>query len=193
MIFAMLRRLDDLAERVLFDVLLATRPRRVVALVGLIAASLVAVRVAHGPTLPSTASMATDVSVQDGGKLLFNRRWIDRLPKEYKDAFTMWVFTEDEIGQGMYFGGTLCGIPVKYMTELHGFQVRGDRLAFWFPADDSKLESGFKLTKEKNGQFDLKLVLAKDPRHGGKAHTYYSRMDGRLDAPQLAGVDLPRR
>lgn len=188
-IISILKAADDVAERLIFDVLL-TRGR--VAAIAMLAVAYMFVAPAKAPV--ATATVDTAMEASEGGKLLFKRAWIDRKPKDYKDRFTMYGFTDEEIDSDTYFGFTVAGIPVKYVVELHGFKVKGDKIAFWFPADDSRVVSGFKVTKEKNGEFDLKLVIEKDPRHGGKSHTYYSRMDGRATVPGLAlGADLERK
>lgn len=187
-IISILKAADDAAERLIFDVLL-TRGRVVAVLM------LALAYMAAGPAkAPVASSVEPTVEASEGGKLLFKRAWIDKKPKDYKDRFTMYGFTDEEIDSDTYFGFTVSGIPVKYVVELHGFRVKGDKLAFWFPADDSRVQTGFKVTKEKNGEFDLKLVIEKDPRHGGKPHTYYSRMDGRAVVPGLAlGADLEKK
>lgn len=188
-IISILKAADDVAERLIFDVLL--KKGRVAAIAMLAIAYML---VPAQKAAVTTGGAEATLEASEGGKLLFKRAWIDRKPKDYKDRFTMYGFTDEEIDSDTYFGFTVAGIPVKYVVELHGFKVKGDKLAFWFPADDSRTVSGFKVTKEKNGEFDLKLVIEKDPRHGGKSHTYYSRMDGRATVPGLAlGGDLEKK
>lgn len=191
----LLKAADDLAERVIFDLLLTRWRWRTLAAAVVASACVILLR-APAPALErveATAYVQT-ADPAEGGKLLFRRSWIDKKPKDYKSPFTMYGFSDEEIDSDTYFGFTVSGIPVKYQVELNGFRVKGDKLAFWFPADDSRVVSGFKVTKEKNGEFDLKLVIEKDPRHGGKSHTYYSRMDGKATVPGLAlGADLEHK
>ena len=190
-LIALLKSADDLAERVIFDLLLTRWRWRTITVAAVAVAYLLGGRAAPQPEKAKPVAISEEA--QDG-KLLFKRAWVDHKPKNYKEKFTMYGFSDEEIDDGLFFGFSLTGIPVKYLVELHGFRVKGDSLALWFPADDSKTQTNFKVTREKNGEFDLKLVLDKDPRHGGKAHTYYSRMDGRMDIPGLTlGADLQRR
>jgi len=185
---SMLKAADDMAERVLFDVVLPRWRWSALVLAGL-AVGWTASHRAHPPVKPVHPAVVLTAAQQPlDAKLLFRRPWIDRRPEDYKDKFSLYFFSDEEIQDGMFLGVTLNGIPVKYVQELNGFKVSGNKVGFWFPADDSKAQTAFKLTREKNGNFDLKLELTSDPRFGGKAHTYFGRMDGQLDVP---GVQVP--
>ena len=181
-LIAMLKAADDVAERVLFDHVLGSWRGRTLMVAALATAWLVTAHPVRHPAPAATPALASDASDTQDIKLL-RRPWIDKRPKDYRDRFTVYQFTSDELTDGMFLGATVAGIPVKYVVEINGFRVKGDQIAFWFPADDSKTASGYKVTREKNGNFDLKLELSRDPRHGNRPHTYYGRTDGKLEIP----------
>lgn len=183
----LLRAIDSAAEWLIFDVLLSARWRARTLVMLTIAAGFAAGWSWDRAVAPA-ATTALSAEAPLDGKLLFRRPWIDRRPENYKDRFSLYVFGDEEIDDDLYAGVVLTGIPVKYLVEFYGFRPKGNRIGFWFPADDSKAGTGYRITREKNGRFDLKLELDADPRHGGRPHTYYGRMDGELDMP---GVTFP--
>lgn len=106
--------------------------------------------------------------------VFLNRLWIDRLPETMKDNYSLYVFTDEELDGDVNFGFHVSGMPVKYTIEIFGFQHCPANIQFLWLADDSKNKSNYAVSKEKNGEFDLKLVVKNDPRHGGREHVYYS-------------------
>jgi hypothetical protein len=115
---------------------------------------------------------------------LMNRPWIDRLPQGPRDAFSLYFFTDEDMGPGN-IGVHLNGIPVRFTTELFAYAADSKRVKFLWLAQDGQHQSDIKVTYEDNGRYDMKLVVQKDPRHDGKTWTYYGREDGDLGVAEL--------
>jgi hypothetical protein len=115
---------------------------------------------------------------------LMNRPWVDRLPQGPRDAFSMYFFTDEDMGPGN-LAVHLNGIPVRFTTEIFGYNAKGSRVKFIWLAQDGQHQSDVKITHEDNGRFDMKLVVKNDPRHDGKTWTYYGREDGDLGSTEV--------
>jgi hypothetical protein len=177
-------RLDRAAEVLLFDVLLSRRWRGKI-LAAALALTALWWLMPGGVRAPDATAAAAGLESSDA-QLLIGRAWLDRELRDYRDRFTAYVFTKEDLEDGFRLGAHFAGTPVKYVTELMAYRVRGNQLLCWWPEDDSKTKTDIAVTREKNGRFDLKLVVASDPRHGGQSHTYYSNERGRRsDLPDL--------
>ncbi len=115
--------------------------------------------------------MAQEISASAENIALENRIWIDHLPKNEKDKFSVfYLVTEDEIGvfseQSAFTGSfDLCGIitaPTKSEVGLVMLQ------------SDKKFKLSFKVEKAEKSEFDFKTTLTNTPR----GPTVYFSMEG---------------
>jgi hypothetical protein len=169
-----LRYLDAKAEELLFD-----RPSSCCVRRGLLALLLA---VAAAAALSQRAPVLPPNGVECPENVLVDKIWIDRVPETGRDSFSLYFFSSEEAGEddwmlGVHVSGTL----IRRVTELFAYRVRDKQLKFVFPADGSSASSRYSIVEERKGQFELKLSLASDPRHGGEAHVYRGRHDGKVE------------
>lgn len=166
-----LETLDDVLEVLLIKSL--TRPKVLLPVVALALAGWAWSSRAPAPVAP--AAILADSEIQD---LLLDKPWLDKMPKDRDDHMKLYFFTRDRFDRAHRIGVRMTGNLWKREIELFAYRVEGGKLHFFWPYDKSKSESGFEV---KNGaddaDFDLTMVLAKDPRQGGKRSVYYSRTD----------------
>ena len=173
--------LDKFAEWLLFDVLFSRRMRGfTIAAIGI---AILAWNLGAGRSVAPAAD-TTDV-VGQNERLLVGRPWIDRRPTNLKDPFCLYVFDRRKLDRQHLLGVYIFGNSLKHTFEFFGYQLKDGKVHFWFPNDDEKFQSAFTVEKERNGRFDLKLQMKADPRHDGRAYTYFGRMDGDLGLPAI--------
>jgi hypothetical protein len=175
-----LKRLDDLAERMLFDVLVPAAKRHALLLV-LIAVGSVAASVGYRAAQPAPVPPAAVVAeageeVQDAVFLL-ERPWIDQVKGDgERQKWSLWYFSDQGKGDQL-FSVAHKGAGAKWLSEVFGFRPDGNKLHLRSLFDKKHHEVHYRITREKNEWADLKLVLKGDPNHGGKDHVYWSRRD----------------
>lgn len=195
--FALLRRLDDAAETVLFD--LAPRAARGAGLpllflvLGLLTAGIYSVSPAPEPLRAPVAAAPVEDVTPDSGVFLLDRPWCDNPGGGPRDRFTMWYFSDHPMRDRGLFSVFHHGVPAKASYELWALRPSDRALHLASLFDRRTLRLNYRITREKRGRADLKLTIENDPHHGGRTHVYWSRVDkwrGRDDAP-IAAALLP--
>lgn len=195
--FALLRRLDDAAETVLFD--LAPRLARrsglplLFGLLGLLTAGIY--RETPPPAAAPAAAVAAPVAdvTPESGVFLLDRPWCDNPGGGPRDRFTMWYFSDHPLRDRGLFSVFHHGVPTKASYELWALRPSDRALHLVSLFDKRQVRVNYRITREKRGKSDLKLTIENDPHHGGRPHVYWSRVDkwrGRDDAP-IAAALLP--
>ena len=132
--------------------------------------AVVAVALAAGLALGGYAALR---SKHEGGKLLVNRVWIDRLPEHDTDHFELLVLVDDEplglFRKASQYEGTYA---------IFRYELRGDdKVQLLFPQDKSKHEVKYDARACDVKDFDYCLDLTGAPRG---AKRYVSRKEWEL-------------
>ncbi|HVV81602.1 MAG TPA: hypothetical protein VHE35_00940 [Kofleriaceae bacterium] len=138
------------------------------------AASLVAVAVAFAASATAChreAPSSATLSARDAGRVLIDRNWMDRWPEHKDDRLRLYRFTPS-MGGGVYQDRKV----FKGQFELFQYRAGDGTIDFTFPDSDEHVRSSFLVERVKQPPFDLKLVIAHDPRGPG---VYYARSDMR--------------
>ena len=159
-----LRWVDRMLEVLIFDVLFAARNRALVLSGAAISAGLLLWSGTAISPAPSSEAMHQE--------FLFERPWLDHLPKDEHDKYQALLFDKEN------FGVTLQATAYRGQWELFLFKVKGKRMQILFPHDRRKAETGFAITDVQERNFDLALRIEDGP-FGSK--TYYSWKKFRRD------------
>ena len=112
------------------------------------------------------------LSAQDAGRALIDRNWMDRWPEHKDDRLRLYRFTPS-MGGGVYQDREV----FKGQFELFQYRAGDGTIDFTFPDTDEHVRSPFIVERVRNHPpFDLKLIIADDPRGPG---VYWSRSDMR--------------
>lgn len=150
-----LSRIDDLLEKIVFS-----DTFKVIALCSLILFAL----------FRCSPSKHVDIRPANG-ELLVDRVWWDGEPPEgWKDQFGLFIFGDDD-NHGVYMSGILA----KYSIEALEFEACPANVSITWLADGKVDNTKYAIVHETHGEFDLKLTLDKDPRHGNKPHSYFGK------------------
>lgn len=118
------------------------------------------------------APRADRLSAQDAGRVLIDRNWMDRWPEHKDDRLRLYRFTPS-MGGGVFQDRKV----FKGQFELFQYKAADGTIDFRFPDTDERVRSPFIIERVRNHPpFDLKLVIADDPRGPG---VYWSRSDMR--------------
>jgi hypothetical protein len=147
-----LRFVDRMLEVLVFDVLLAKRRRAWV----LGAAAIAGVLLVWSGTARSP-ERAAEADVADGKGLLFERPWLDHLPKDERDPYEALIFDRQGVGV------TLKATAYRGQWELFLFKAKDKRLQIVFPHDQRRVETGFSISPIRHKNFDLELRLEDPP------------------------------
>lgn len=162
----LLKRMDDLAEHVVFDVLMGS-PRRVLA-VGLAAGLAGALAWSPSPAPEPELAALEPASLE----YLTDRPWFDGYPVNPtpNKPYHAYLFTSD--GMGIYI--TLKSRYTQEM-ELFYYKVKGNDIEIYLPETKTKARGPVTIGSANGpGDFDIKLALKADPKHNGGAGEYYS-------------------
>lgn len=182
------RKLDDVAERILFSVLVPWMKQNALLLVLLAAATagfvngFRAASVAEPATAPVIVPDPSESgppvgSIMDSAFLL-DRAWIDNPSANARDKFSLWFFSDHARRDGAGLWAVYQhGAPAKSVNEFFLYNPEGSKLNVRSLWDKRQFGVHFQITREKQKGVDLKLVLKKDPHHGGNDHVYWSRLD----------------
>ncbi|MHB2018977.1 MAG: hypothetical protein ACYCW6_18680 [Candidatus Xenobia bacterium] len=120
--------------------------------------------------------------------MLLERPWVDHFPNSDQEPFRFFRFSRDSVGIYAVFDSRY-----KVTLELFEFDQEGNELHFEFPHDNTRAVTPYAIDRVKEGQFDLKLTLKKDPRNRTEQQVYYSRTDWRDEAhwPAILKQALP--
>lgn len=170
-----LRLVDRALEVLVFDMLLAKKRRALV--LGVAAAAALGVMVLR-------VGGTSRAENHRGKGILYERPWLDHLPKDEHDSYQALIFNDEG------FGVTLQATAYKGQWELFLFKAKDKKLQILFPHDKRRAETGYKISKIKHRTFDLELTLDNAPL-GPKS--YYSWKKHKHDASQpLRGLALER-
>src|SRR6188472_255422 len=107
-----------------------------------------------------TSKKSDIVSDGEARKLLLDRNWIDRMPETERDRLHVYRFVPS-MGGGVFQDRTL----YKGEFELFRFETAADEIRFDLPETHQKVVSKFRIEKVDGPKpFDLKLIIAADPR-----------------------------
>lgn len=101
---------------------------------------------------------------------LIDHFWLDSMPKTIHDPFAYYVFEHD--GNGVFCSGT----QAKYTAEAFKHKHSPESVIITWLADNVINKTNYNITHEVNGEFDLKLVVKEDPRHGNMQHVYWGNV-----------------
>jgi len=125
---------------------------------------------------------ADRLSAKDAGRALIDRNWMDRWPQHKDDRLRLYRFTPS-MGGGVYQDRKV----FRGQFELFQYTTGDGTIDFHFPDTDERVRSPFIVERVKNHDpFDLKLIIADDPRGPG---VYWARSDmrgGDLDPSSAA-------
>ena len=117
-------------------------------------------------------SRSTAVEPDEAARLLVDRNWIDVMPRDAQDRLHVFRFTPS-MGGGVYQDRKV----FKGQFELFQYRAGDGTIDFTFPDTEEHVRSPFIVERVRNHPpFDLKLIIADDPRGPG---VYWSRSDMR--------------
>ena len=127
--------------------------------------------VACGGDPPARAGL----SPADAERVLIDRNWMDRWPEHKDDRLQLYRFTPS-MGGGVFQDRTV----FKGNFELFQYQEGDQTIEFHFPETDETVRSSYLIERVRGHEpFDLKLLIAHDPRGKG---VYWSRTDMKGEA-----------
>jgi hypothetical protein len=144
--------------------------------------SMLAVTAALAACSSSKPSQA--VSAEEAKNLLIDRNWLDTYPQTERDKLHVYRFVPS-MGGGVFQDRTL----FKGVFELFSFSATGSEIKFTLHETHDEVTSAYTIEPVDGPEpFDLKLVIASDPRgpkiyYGIKSET---DVDGHLLEQRLA-------
>lgn len=121
----------------------------------------------------------------DAGEL-FDRLWVDHIPKNHKDSFRMYFFLKAHpVGVHLIFHSMTYRTQEFFMHEVKGKEIR-----FNFPDPGVKpvTKAGFEAVKG-DKHFDMKMTLSHDPQAKGVPYSYH-RLKKEASRELLAGYGI---
>jgi hypothetical protein len=178
-----LRLIDRVLEVLIFDLLLAPRRRAWVLGAAAIGGALL---LWAGTARSPERGLASDAAGMEAKNLLFERPWLDHLPKDEHDRYNALIFNHEGVG------ATVNASAYRGQWELFLFKVKDNKLQVLFPHDKRRAATSFKISPVRHKTFDLELRL-EDPPVGPKSlYSWKKFRHGDLDAQPLRDWVLER-
>lgn len=119
---------------------------------------------------PSPKASAILVAEEAPTSALYERLWIDHLPRGHKDSFRMYFFLKRHpVGVHLLFHSA------TYRTqEFFQYELKGKQVTFDFPDPGVKPSSKVRFENVKGDpHFDMKVTLERDPQTKGVEYSYF--------------------
>ena len=116
---------------------------------------------------------------------LVNRPWWSASPPEaWTDPFSLYCFSDHQFGddENELFAQYMNGVLARYVTITGAYKACPANMSVRWVAQDETTKTRYKIVKEKNGEFDLKMTLETDPWVGGRSRVFFSKEEWEFES-----------